>query len=167
MATLAKQIMNAAKVESILNTRLRELIAIIDRNMSAHGRHVSRHTIESLRPEVSKNGIGILWGSGSFFALEKGRRGGKVPYGFYGIIKQWIQDKHLSFEGQKINSVAWFIAQKIKKEGSKMYREGTFQDIMSTAINEEIQKILDDLEVAVSSDIDYINQQFIQGGFNG
>ena len=73
--------------------------------------------------------------------LQYGREGGKVPYGFVGIIQQWIIDKGINTtsipykrqpsakwqpkytpEDRGQRAAAGAIAQKIKKEGTERYR---------------------------------------------
>lgn len=167
MATLQKEILNASKVESILNKHLHDLVDIIDRNMATQGRHVFRHTIDSARVEV-KGGTGILWGNGSFFALEGGRKGGRVPVGFYKIILDWVKERGIEDVNGKYkqSSVAWFIANKIREDGSKMYRDHTFQDIFSKAVKDEIDSIELEISTAVSSEIEYLNNEFTRGGIS-
>lgn len=54
-----------------------------------------------------------------FQTLQYGRAGGKVPAGFYYIIKQWTRDKGLSFVNEtERGTFAYFVARKIAREGT-------------------------------------------------
>ena len=67
----------------------------IKRNIDEKGRTASGATAASLEVSVGNLG-GTLYGSRSFLAIQRGRKGGKVPRGFVGIIRQWIIDKGIS-----------------------------------------------------------------------
>lgn len=57
-----------------------------------------------------------------FQTLQYGRAGGKVPAGFYYIIKQWTRDKGLSFANEtERGTFAYFVARKIAREGTRRH----------------------------------------------
>lgn len=116
---------------SILEYELNAFKQRVIENHIRAGQKASGRTISSLRVEITSDG-GIVWGRKPFATLETGRKGGKVPRGFYKIIYDWIIDKGLIFEKPK--SVAYLIARKIKREGSKLYRDGGRDDIYSKEI---------------------------------
>lgn len=158
MPSLAKQVANAAKFESMVQRSLHNIIDKTDRNMQSFGRHVSRRTISSMQIETGA-GHGTLYGSSSFLALERGRRGGKIPYGFYGILKKWIEDRGLASTPRERNSMAYHIMMKIKNEGTKMSREGVVQDIFTKAVEDEVNALSEEMLLTLASDIDYLNTE--------
>ena len=111
----------------------------IKRNIDEKGRTASGATAASLEVSVGNLG-GTLYGSRSFLAIQRGRKGGKVPRGFVGIIRQWIIDKGISEERAQL-SAARAIAYSIMKNGTSLYRRGGYDDIYDTAIAEETEKL--------------------------
>lgn len=79
--------------------------------------------------------------------LEVGRAGGKVPAGFYEIIKQWTRDKGLSFGSEtERGTFAYFVARKIASEGTQRHRVPV--DVYSTPARQavpQIQQVLADM----------------------
>lgn len=140
------------QVSDILKRHLENVKANISKQMEAHHRNASGRSVASLTVEVNGN-VGILYGSKSFLSMERGRKGGKVPKGFYGIIRQWIIDKGiavtpipaktqraiLSAEERGLRSLAGAIAHKIMKDGTRLHREGGYNDIYTSAVNEELK----------------------------
>lgn len=136
----------------------------------AAGQKASGRTVASLRVEVEPQ-HGTLFGRAAFGTLETGRKPGKVPANFTGIIKQWMRDKGIS--GTPIpyktdrphkyteqergdNTLAYFIARKIKASGTSLFRQGGRADIYSNAIPETTKRILDRLVKLVSESIENI-----------
>ena len=65
--------------------------------------------------------------------LEFGRKSGKVPRGFYYIIKEWTREKGLNFASEsERGTFAYFVARKIAREGTK--RNMTNADVYSTPV---------------------------------
>ncbi len=77
---------------AVMADELEKLRGRIIRNLQSEGVNASGRTARSLRVEVTSE-AGRLYGRAPFAALETGRSGGKVPRGFYGIIRQWVLDK--------------------------------------------------------------------------
>lgn len=134
------------------------------------GQKASGRTAASLRVEVEPE-HGTLWGRSPFGVLETGRKPGKMPSGFTGIIKQWIRDKGISVtpipyktdrphkytpEERGENRLAFFIARKIKRSGTALFRNGGRSDIYSNAIPETTRRIADRLVKLLSTSIDNI-----------
>lgn len=126
---------------------------IIDNHIKA-GQKASGKTIASMRVEADDNG-GILFGRKAFGTLETGRRGGRVPKGFYQIIYQWVQDKGIKVEKPK--SFAYLVARKIAREGTSLYRQGGRDDIYSNEIPKTIGSIGDRVRGALSVEVEHIN----------
>lgn len=127
-------------------------------NMDAKKINASGRTSASLRVERRGNKIVLVGGNsqthtvhgdiyGSDTApiptLEVGREGGKVPRGFYYIIREWSREKGLSFANEsERNTFAFFVARKIAREGTK--RHLLPADVYSTPVQkakERIEKI--------------------------
>lgn len=153
------------QIQEIIQRHLENVKTKITSQMAANNRNASGRSVASLTVEVSDN-VGVLWGSKSFLAMEHGRKGGKIPKGFVSIIRQWIIDKGiavapipaktnraiLSPEERGIRSMAGAIAHKIMKEGTRLYRDGGYNDIYTTAVNEELELLaMECMEVQAQS----------------
>ena len=100
----------AGIIQEIIKQHLENVKTKITNQMAANDRNASGRSVASLTVEVSDN-VGVLWGSKSFLAMEHGRKGGKIPKGFVGIIRQWIIDKgivrmvlNVQYSGLKANT---------------------------------------------------------------
>lgn len=130
-----------SQVRTILVEELEGLRKRIAANILNTGQSASGRTAKSLRVEAT-NDTGILYGRGAFGTLETGRKGGKVPQGFYQVIKQWAYDKRLVFENERErNTFAYFVARKIAREGTKLFRSGGRSDVYSSEIPQTINNI--------------------------
>lgn len=153
----------------ILAEELEELRKRIIENHLAAGQKASGRTMQSLRVEVGDES-GVLWGRNAFGVLETGRKGGKVPKGFHLIIRQWMKDKGIEAdpipyktdrphkytpEERGARTLAFFIARKIQRQGSRLYRMKGRNDIYSNEIPKTIDRIsermLKVIKVMVSS----------------
>ena len=115
---------------------------IINRHIQA-GQRVTGKTINSLRV-VEKEQGGELWGAEYIGVLEKGRKGGKVPYDFKAILVKWAQAKGITFGSQsELDSFAYHLAEKIKREGTKAFHQNV--DIFSTPIKEFTERLTKEL----------------------
>ena len=76
-----------------------------------------------------------------FQTLQYGREGGKVPAGFYYIIKQWTRDKGLSFANEtERGTFAYFVARKIAREGTRRHETPNTQ-VYSEPIKKATEEI--------------------------
>ena len=141
----AKGIIN----EELMSLRQR----IIDNHLRA-GQKASGRTIQSLRVEATED-EGILFGRKAFGTLETGRRGGRVPAGFYHIILQWVKDKGIQVEKPK--TFAYFVARKIAREGTSLYRRGGREDIYSSEIPKTVESIGKRIMGLLTMEVDNIN----------
>lgn len=126
---------------------------IIDNHLKA-GQKASGRTIASLRVDVGDDG-GTLFGRKAFGTLETGRRGGRVPKGFYQIILQWVKDKGIQVEKPK--TFAYFVARKIAKEGTQLYRQGGRSDIYSNEIPKTTESVLNRITGLLGAEVESIN----------
>lgn len=162
------------QVQDILKRHLDNVKANISKQMEAYHRNASGRSVASLAVEISGN-VGILYGSKSFLSMEKGRKGGKVPKGFYDIIRQWVIDKGiavtpipaksqraiLSPEERGLRSLAGAIAHKIMKEGTRLYRDGGYNDIFTGAVNDELKLLYEEITDVSARSIAQINNEVL------
>ena len=80
---------------------------------------------------------------------EIGREGGRVPRGFYYIIKQWSKEKGLNFDTEsERGTFAYFVAQKIAREGTARHKQRI--DVYSQAVTQAKPTITNAVGGAVS-----------------
>lgn len=139
----------------ILAEELEELRCKIVVNHLRAGQKASGRTASSLRVEVSEDG-GTLYGRTAFDVLETGRKGGKVPRRFTEIIRAWMNAKGIKGEPipYKTNRphkytpqqrgdmrLSWFISEKIRKQGTRLFRKGGRVDIYSNEVPGAVERI--------------------------
>lgn len=116
-------------------------------NMDAQGINASGRTSRGFAVEVTKDGYQLVLrhdekgsvaclpngnrygltsvevGAAPLSSLEIGREGGRVPRGFYYIIKQWTREKGLQFATESERQrFSYFTARKIVKEGTGRHK---------------------------------------------
>ena len=148
-------VITGASVSQILTEELGSLRATIINNIRATGQWASGKTAASMAVMVSGS-IGELVGRRAFGTLETGRRGGRVPRNFHNIIYDWMQAKgvHAQPMPYKTNrphkyseqergdrTMAYFISRTIRREGTRLYRDGGRDDVYSRAIPITIERI--------------------------
>lgn len=141
-----------------------ELEALKQRIIENHrnaGQVASGRTIASLKVEMTEDG-GVLWGRSPFGTLETGRKPGKVPAGFWKIIRQWMDDKGIQVE--KPDSFAYLVARKIAKEGTQLFREGGFYKIYSPEVKDTVERVSDGIGILFGSEVEHINLNFNEDG---
>lgn len=137
--------------------RARQLII---NHIRINGQNASGRTIKSLNVQQPSDDETILYGHRPFGVLETGRRAGKIPYGFRGIIRQWMRDKGLhgtplpyktnrphKYTPQERGdmSMAGAIAHTIATKGSSLHRKGGRNDVYSNVIPETMKRLGDRL----------------------
>lgn len=127
---------------TILTSELDNLKARIIQNHIAAGQRASGKTIAVFETKMLDN-EGQLLGRKAVGTLETGRKGGKVPKGFATIILKWMQAKGINVERPK--SFAYFVAQKIAREGTALHRSGGRTDIYSNEIPRTIEQVVNRL----------------------
>ncbi len=136
-----------ADIRQDIEAILERCKADIATNMETQNVNASGRTVGSLA--VVSDGAGVrlgLFGNNHapLGTLEVGRAGGKVPVGFYEIIKQWTRDKGLQFGTEtERGTFAYFVARKIAREGTQRHRLPV--DVYSTpakAARNEIESVL-------------------------
>lgn len=157
-------------VKNILSDELESLKLRIIANHEKAGQKASGRTEASLRVEVTED-EGIIFGRNAFGTLETGRKGGNVPSNFSDIIKKWARDKGINIspipyktdrahkyseQERGENRFAFFVARKIKRDGTALYRSGGRSDIYSDEIRKTIKVIGDRLMSSIKMEIDSI-----------
>ena len=147
------------QAKNIVIQALEDLKQRITANIDSKQLTASGRTAESMHVEATDTGA-TLFGRKAFGTLETGRKGGKVPYNFRAVIRQWILDKGISItpipyirqpsdnwqpkytpQERGEMSLAGAIAHKIKNEGTALNRSGGRNDIYSNEIPKTIIEI--------------------------
>lgn len=149
------------KVMELVSSELEALKQRIIENHRSAGQVASGRTIASLKVEITEDG-GVLWGRSAFGTLETGRKGGKVPAGFWKIIRQWMDDKGIQVE--KPDSFAYLVARKIAKEGTQLFRNGGRSDIYSPEVKDTVERVSDGIGILFGSEVEHINLNFNEDG---
>lgn len=116
----------------------------LDLRMKASGRWINSLEIISVQNNVK------LLGEKYTDQLVYGRRGGTMPP--VSAIEQWIKDKGI-VSNIPTTSLAWAIAKKIQKDGTRYFQQGG-TDLVSSVITEKrIQQIINKVGNEVLLDI--------------
>ena len=148
----------ASKLETDIIAIMEQTRQQIQARMQAQKINASGRTSASIRVEQYDGGVRLVGGyntthtvQGSPFqldapntapipTLEVGREGGKVPRGFYYIIKEWTREKGLSFANEQERATfAYFVARKIARTGTR--RHTSHADVYSTPVMSAKEKI--------------------------
>lgn len=155
MLTGGTTIIDGVAVQRIVQEELITLRAEITANIRKAGEWASGKTAASMQVTATDRG-GTLTGRRAFYALELGRRGGKVPRDFHHIIYDWMQAKGV--HGKPIPYVrkgphkytpqergdrrrAWLIRTNIKEKGTLLHQHGGRNDVYTNAIPGAVQRI--------------------------
>lgn len=154
-----------ADINEILRQHLTAIKSRIAEQMATSRRNASGRSVASLKVEVG-DGHAILWGSKSFIAMEKGRGPGAVPVGFTEIIMDWAKAKGISANAKPgknvsketaMRSFAGAVAYNIMKKGTKIHRTKQYDDIYTTVLNEELEKMSDAMVINLLDQVSRIN----------
>jgi hypothetical protein len=117
-------------------------------NMQTQNINASGRTSAAL--QVRQNGsrielVKVAGENAPFQTLQYGRAGGKVPAGFYYIIKQWTRDKGLSFNNEtERGTFSYFVARKIAREGTNRHKTPNTQ-VYSEPIKKAVESLRKDV----------------------
>lgn len=145
----------------LVSSELEALKQKVIENQKNSGQVASGRTIASMKVEVTEDG-GVLWGRSPFGTLETGRKPGKVPAGFWKIIRQWMEDKGIQVE--KPDSFAYLVARKIAKEGTQLFRNGGRSDIYSPEVKDTVERVSQGIGILFGSEVEHINLNFNENG---
>lgn len=173
--------MSKERQKAVLREELERLAERIKANHRRAGQVASGRTLRSIHVDVTDD-EGVLWGRKPFGTLETGRKGGRVPRDFRSIIRQWMRDKGIhgtpipyvrkpsakwkpKYTPQERGnmSLAGAIAYRIRKEGTRLYRDGGRADIYSNEIPITIENIKKRLLLIFSEDIESIHINAVKG----
>lgn len=144
--------MKKEDITKIVSNRLEVTKKEIISNLKQTKSVASGKTISSLRIELHESG-GSLLGRQAFQTVQTGRKGGKAPYSFQEIIKQWILDKGISIkeipykragnhkftpQERGLNTMSFLIARHIREKGSSLYNRGGRNDIYTNVIDKQL-----------------------------
>lgn len=145
----------------LVSSELEALKQKVIENQKNSGLVASGRTIASMKVEVTEDG-GVLWGRSPFGTLETGRKPGKVPAGFWKIIRQWMDDKGIQV--QKPDSFAYLVARKIANEGTQLFRNGGRDDIYSPEVKDTVKRVSQGIGILFGSEVEHINLNFNENG---
>ena len=145
----------------LVSSELEALKQKVIENQKNSGQVASGRTIASMKVEVTEDG-GVLWGRSPFGTLETGRKPGKVPAGFWKIIRQWMDDKGI--QAQKPDSFAYLVARKIANEGTQLFRNGGRDDIYSPEVKDTVERVSQGIGILFGSEVEHINLNFNENG---
>jgi len=75
-----------------------------------------------------------IFSSEKFFTvLETGRKPGKAPP--ISVVEKWLDDKPVALQGITKRSLAYLIARKIGKQGTKLFQQGGKSGVISDYTN--------------------------------
>ena len=141
------------QVSDILRSELEHLKADIIRRHEEAGQVASGRTRASFEVRVSDSN-GQLLGNSYVGVLERGRRAGKVPYDFKDILLRWAEAKGIFFANNTdAKRWAWFVTQKIRQEGTTLYRSGQTVDVFTTPITDFTERLSKQLTAEYRSEI--------------
>lgn len=149
------------KVMELVSSELEALKQKVIENQKNSGQVASGRTIASMKVEVTEDG-GVLWGRSPFGTLETGRKPGKVPAGFWKIIRQWMDDKGIQVK--KPDSFAYLVARKIANEGTQLFRNGGRDDIYSPEVKDTVERVSQGIGILFGSEVEHINLNFNENG---
>ena len=135
-------------IASILTQARDEIRANMQtQNINASGRTSAALQVRKIGSRLEL--VKVAGDNAPFRTLQYGRAGGKVPAGFYYIIKQWTRDKGLSFANEtERGTFAYFVARKIAREGTQRHETPNEQ-----VYSEPIKKATESVESVVK---DYV-----------
>lgn len=141
------------QISDILSKELEQLKSDIIRRHEEAGQVASGRTRAAFEVKVSDSN-GQLLGNSYAGVLERGRRGGKVLYDFKDILLRWAEAKGIYFANNtEAKRWAWFVTQKIRREGTALYRSGQTVDIFTTPIADFTERLSKQLAAGYRSEI--------------
>lgn len=128
-----------AELIAILNQYGNSTVEKIRQNLASTGTNATGKTSQSLRYEVTNNGSKAtlkVIGKPYFAVVETGRKPTpeytKPSVEFVSSIKEWLRARG------KDEKSAYGIAKSIHKKGTKLFREGGRNDIVSNVVNQDL-----------------------------
>lgn len=149
-------------IQTILEHFAEEVIKNIQENMDKdeNGRLGNSNLANSITYKIDNNRL-IFYADYYWPYAEKGR-GPTINKGngfdFIDTLQNWIEKRQINLPGYFNSSrqFAGFLAKKISKEGSKLYRDDTPRDFIGDAVEENLDILQDKFTIKV---IDNLNTQ--------
>ena len=123
-----------SQFEQILTEGLTQLREDIIQSSKDAGQEASGRTYENITQEVRDN-AGAVYAPSYFHVLLRGRGAGKIPANMVDLIKDWATNKGITFSDEKqFLRFCRAVAFTIKREGSELYRNHMYVDIIDTPV---------------------------------
>ena len=147
MASLNVAAIDKAVADHV-EVRFEKLRDDIRERINAMGLRASGATGRSLKVVVTGNEV-ALWGRKFFASLQYGSKPWSGTTGirctfeaFRDIIRQWASDKGLNFgQAKEHERTIGAITATIIRRGSRLYRNGAYQDVYDTLIAEAVKDV--------------------------
>lgn len=148
----------ASQLQKAITDGLLNMRQEIIRKSQDAGQEASGETYRRIVVEVDGNEFtieGSITAPVYFHTLLRGRGPGKVPVELPQILMEWAKVKGITFEDPRelvrfANAVTW----KMRREGSKLFRDHRYIDLVSDA-QEHFEQMLDEeLDAFMTSQID-------------
>ena len=148
----------AAQLQQAIGDGLLKMRQEIIRRSQDAGQEASGETYRNITVKVEGNGLSIegsITAPVYFHTLLRGRGPGKVPASLPDILMEWARVKGITFEDPRelvrfANATAW----KIRREGSKLFRDHGYIDLTSEAQSDFEQMLEKELDAFMSAQID-------------
>lgn len=152
MMGTASQLQNAI-ADGLLNMRQEIIRKSQDAGQEASGETYRRIVVEVDGDEFTIEGS--ITAPVYFHTLLRGRGPGKVPVELPQILMEWAKVKGITFEDPRdlvrfANAVTW----KMRREGSKLFRDHRYIDLVSDAQKHFEQMLDKELDAFMTSQID-------------
>lgn len=143
-------------INDVLEQWASNVVVKIKSNLDSTGTTASGRTKESIEYTVD-NGTLVITGRPYFRSVEEGRGPGGIPYNFTEILRQWAKDKGILTQfgdtEAKQRSALYMVGQFIRKNGTKLYREGSRTDIYTDVIESEMPKLGEQIAATIQESI--------------
>lgn len=154
-------------IHHLLETHLKAIQQNIATRMAQKKRNASGKSVASLAVVFDALTEGHIEGGEQWKSMQRGRGGGKGPYNFRDIIKDWIIKKGISITQRSnqsretaLNSAAYLISRSILKHGTALKRKQGYDDIYDTVIQEELALLEKDAGLLFETETDVLNDKW-------
>lgn len=143
--------------EDLLRQGLEQFVSWVIQASKEAGQEASGKTYQNITIDVYRNGgqtIGEVWAPNYFYTLIRGRGPGKTPANFTQIIMEWARYKNIVFQSESdLKRFAYFTMKKMREEGSELYRNHLYVDILDTPADRFEEWLDEQLNVLLEAEI--------------
>jgi hypothetical protein len=143
-------------IENAMRIGLEKLRADIIQASEDAGQRATGRTYSRITTDEAWEGetlTGEVTGPDYFHTLLVGRGPGKVPAGFVTIIEDWARAKGIVFQSaQDARRFAYATARKIREEGTRMFRNAQYIDLVDepaktfeTWLSQQLDDLMDNM----------------------